>query len=249
VSITVRVTTLFSVLIMNFIVFCSVCVIAKDSVPVVELAGYSHINPHGFHPYIPPHPVKRAKQTDNYFLDPESDFIVRLAFGKTFGTCTNLDYSTVEIAKRGSKYETMTAVGPAFMELQMALLASHVFYRAGKVERLKRLNFDNGYEFGWMPKSRLTLASDILGIKTYMESGAGIGYVSETYRNSGSRWNWSLAAGFGMEKLFPGRTLMTVGLQWRHLSNGNMWGKGDELHNSNSGADMIQGSALMIHRF
>ena len=238
-SLAVRVTILFFVLIVHVMLFCSAYVFAKDSVPVVELTGYSRINPHGFHSGIPTHPAKRPKHTDIYFLDPECDFVVRLAFGKTFGTCTNLDYSTVEIDKRGAKYATMTAIGPAFMELQMALLASHVFYRAGKVERLKRLNFHNGYEFGWMPKSRLTLASDILGIKTYMESGAGIGYVSETYRNSGSRWNWSLAAGFGMEKLFPGRTLMTVGLQWRHLSNGNMWGRGDELHNSNSGTDMI----------
>ena len=248
-SLIVRVSTLFSVLAAYVLILGSGYALARDHVPVVKLAGYPHAYHHKHKSDSQTHLSRRPKRAHVDFLDPECDFVVRLAFGKTFGTCTSLDYSTVEIAKRGSKYAALTALGPAFMELQMALLASHVLYRAGKVERLKKLNFHNGYEFGWMPKSRITLASDILSFKTYMESGAGIGYVTETYRNSGSRWNWSLAAGFGMEKLFPGRMLMTVGLQWRHLSNGNMWGRGDELHNSNSGTDMIQGSALMIHRF
>jgi hypothetical protein len=38
-------------------------------------------------------------------------------------------------------------------------------------------------------------------------------------------------------------------MQWRHLSNGNMWGKGDELHHSNSGTDMIQGMVAFVHHF
>ena len=83
----------------------------------------------------------------------------------------------------------------------------------------------------------------------YGECGAGIGYVSETYRNSGSRFNWSLLGGFGLERRLKSHALIALGVQWRHLSNGNMWGTGDELHNSNSGTDMIQGLATFLHIF
>ncbi len=188
-------------------------------------------------------------QVKDLFLSPENDYVVKFAYGTTFGTCTKLDYTTLELAKRGRRFPTGTSLGQAVMETQVALIASHVFYWQGEVERLRRLDFQNGYELGWVPKGRFTLVSGPLGLASYFESGAGIGYVSETYRNSGSRWNWSLLAGFGVERLFPRQTLVSVGLQWRHLSNGNMWGKGDELHNSNSGTDMIQGSAMVVHRF
>jgi len=86
-------------------------------------------------------------------------------------------------------------------------------------------------------------------MRPYLESGAGLSYVSETYRNSGSRWNWSLLGGGGLETCLPGGATFAVGVQWRHLSNGNMWGTGDELHNSNSGTDMIQGMVSLVQAF
>ncbi|MFZ5864655.1 MAG: acyloxyacyl hydrolase [Thermodesulfobacteriota bacterium] len=184
------------------------------------------------------------------FTTEASDaYLVKLAYGRTFGTCTELDYATLEVSRRGPRLARSTSYGPIIAEVQMAMLASYVLYKEGTVERLKRLDFDNGYEVGWLPKGRFTLPRGPLGLSTYLESGAGIGYVSETYRNSGSRWNWSLLAGFGMERNLQGRTILSMGLQWRHLSNGNMWGKGDELHHSNSGTDMIQGLATVIYNF
>lgn len=184
------------------------------------------------------------------FTSEASDaYLVKLAYGRTFGTCTELDYATLEVSRRGPRLAKSTSYGPIIAEVQLSMLASYVLYREGTVERLKRLDFDNGYEVGWLPKGRFTLPRGPLGLSTYLESGAGIGYVSETYRNSGSRWNWSLLAGFGMERNLQGRTVLSMGLQWRHLSNGNMWGKGDELHHSNSGTDMIQGLATVIYNF
>lgn len=181
--------------------------------------------------------------------EPSRDYLIKVAYGRTFGTCTELDYATLEVCKRGRPFVAGTRFGPAAAELQMSVLASRVFYKAGKVERIKRLNFEDGYEVGWLPKWRLSLRSAPLGMNPYFESGAGIGYVTETYRNSGSRWNWSLMAGFGLEQSMPGSLLFSLGFQWRHLSNGNMWGKGDELHNSNSGTDMIQSLAMVVRRF
>ncbi len=175
--------------------------------------------------------------------------MLKMAYGKTFGTCTNLDYATVELSKPVKKFPTVTKLGPAIGEFQVALIGSYVMYHEGNVEKLKRLDFHDGVEISGVPKGRFTFPFGPLGAATYFESGVGLGYVSETYRNSGSRWNWSLLSGFGFEKTLFGRGLVCLGLQWRHLSNGNMWGKGDELHNSNSGTDMIQGLATLVHRF
>jgi len=180
---------------------------------------------------------------------PNPDYLVKLAYGRTIGTSTELDYATLEVSKRVSRYPTMTVCGPALGEVQVALLGSYVFYYEGNIERLKKLNFHDGYELGWLPKGRFTFPGGPRGWDTYLESGAGMSYVSETYRNSGSRWNWSLMGGCGFEKCMPYGGSISFGVQWRHLSNGNMWGKGDELHNSNSGTDMLQGLATFLHRF
>jgi hypothetical protein len=182
-------------------------------------------------------------------LTIDEGYQVRLAFGRTFGTSTQLDYTTVEVNRPLRRYPTDTSYGLALGELRLAFLASHVSYREGVIERIKRLDFHDGYEVAVLPKWRLALAGGPVGLSTYLESGAGMSYVSETYRNSGSRWNWSLLAGLGMEKSLPGVTVFSLGLQWRHLSNGNMWGRGDELHNSNSGTDMVQGLLAIARAF
>lgn len=178
-----------------------------------------------------------------------NDFQVKVAYGRTVGTSTALDYATVEVAKPVSKFGTLPLSWLSSAEVQLAVLASYVLYYEGNTERIKRLDFRDGYEVAWLPKSKLKLQSLPLGMVPYLESGAGMSYVSETYRNSGSRWNWSLLGGFGMERTLPGTATISLGVQWRHLSNGNMWGKGDELHNSNSGTDMVQGMAAFLHRF
>jgi hypothetical protein len=177
-----------------------------------------------------------------------SNYNLKLSYGKTFGTCTRLDYTTLEMSRRMTQYTVPAFLGQATGELQVALLASHVGYNEGKVEKIKRLDFRDGYEVGWMPKNRITFSSIPFGFVPFMEGGAGLGYVSETYRNSGSRWNWSLMSGMGFERGM-GSGSMSFGVQWRHLSNGNMWGKGDELHNSNSGTDMLQALAVLSHSF
>jgi hypothetical protein len=174
---------------------------------------------------------------------------VKMAYGRTFGTCTSLDYATLEVNKPVKQYPLKTAYGAAVGELQLAVIASYVFYSGGVVERIKRLDFRDGYEVGSIPKGRIILPVGPLGLNTYMETGAGMSYVSETYRNSGSRFNWSLMGGLGWERTIQDRAAVSVGLQWRHLSNGNMWGCGDELHNSNSGTDMLQGIATFVKRF
>lgn len=178
-----------------------------------------------------------------------NDLLLKVAYGRTFGTSTELDYATLELSKSVSKRPMNTSYGQALGELQIAMLASYVFYYEGTIERIKRLNFRDGYELAWLPKGRVSFSQRLLGMVPYVETGAGIGYVSETYRNSGSRFNWSLLGGVGFERRIADVAMLSVGLQWRHLSNGNMWGKGDELHNSNSGTDMIQGLATLIHRF
>jgi len=177
------------------------------------------------------------------------DYLVKLAYGRTFGTSTELDYATLELSKPLSRYPAYTHWGAAQGEVHMALLASYVVYYQGNIERIKQLNFHDGYELGWLPKGRFTFVNHVMGMKPYLESGAGLSYVSETYRNSGSRWNWSLLGGGGLETCVPGGGVFSLGVQWRHLSNGNMWGKGDELHNSNSGTDMIQGMASFVRQF
>ncbi|MFC1836009.1 acyloxyacyl hydrolase [Thermodesulfobacteriota bacterium] len=193
--------------------------------------------------------VMRAVRSPQSSFKLSNNYFVKLAYGRTFGTCTELDYATVELSRRVKRFETKTFCGPTLAELQVAVMGSYVLYKEGKVERIKSLDFQDGYEVGWVPKGRVTLSSGPIGMMPYMESGAGLSYVSETYRNSGSRWNWSLLAGMGVEKHLPGLVRVSLGLQWRHLSNGNMWGAGDELHNSNSGTDMIQGSASLVHLF
>ncbi|MBI4961942.1 MAG: acyloxyacyl hydrolase [Desulfomonile tiedjei] len=180
---------------------------------------------------------------------PSHEYLIKLAYGKTFGTSTELDYATLEFSRRVTKYPALTVFGPALAEVQVALMASYVFYNEGTIERIKNLNFRDGYELAWVPKGRFTFPHTLMGLAPYLESGAGLSYVSETYRNSGSRWNWSLLGGCGIEKCVPGGGVLSLGVQWRHLSNGNMWGQGDELHNSNSGTDMIQGLATFLHQF
>jgi hypothetical protein len=182
-------------------------------------------------------------------LKTPMDYLVKLAYGRTFGTSTELDYATLEISKSLSRYPAWTHWGPAQGEIQMALLASYVFYYEGNIERLKKLNYHDGYELAWLPKGRFSFVQGFMGMKPYLESGAGLSYVSETYRNSGSRWNWSLLGGGGLESCLPGGGSVALGVQWRHLSNGNMWGTGDELHNSNSGTDMVQAMISFLRKF
>jgi hypothetical protein len=179
----------------------------------------------------------------------KKDYRVKLAYGRTFGTLSDLDYVTIEVSRPLSRYPAVISYGSATGEVQLAFLASHVCYRSRKIERLRRLDFHDGYELAFLPKGRFTLPPGPLGVVPYLESGAGMSYVSETYCNSGSRWNVSLLAGIGIERILPGHAVFSMGLQWRHLSNGNMWGEGDELHNSNSGTDMVQGLAALVQRF
>jgi hypothetical protein len=196
-------------------------------------------------PRVRPTPALAALQP---VFSRENDYLIKLAYGKTFGTCTELDYATLEMSRSVRKFRATTLFGPALGEVHVALIGSYVFYHEGRIERIKRLQFEDGFELGWVPKGRFTFLADPDSFSPYLESGAGIGYVSETFRNSGSRFNWSLMAGFGFQKC-NGRGSLSVGVQWRHLSNGNMWGKGDELHNSNSGTDMIQGLASIKRKF
>lgn len=178
-----------------------------------------------------------------------NDYLIKIAYGRTFGTSTDLDYATLELSKSLSRHPLPTSYGTTIGELHLALLASYVLYYGGTIERVKRLDFRDGFEISWLPKGRFTFPAGFVGMVPYGECGAGIGYVSETYRNSGSRFNWSLLGGLGLERHLKSRARIALGIQWRHLSNGNMWGVGDELHNSNSGTDMIQGLATFLHVF
>ena len=178
-----------------------------------------------------------------------SDYLVKVAYGKTFGTSTNLDYATLEVSKSLTRSRTLESLGPTVAELHFSMMASYVLYYEGNVERAKRLNFGDGYELAWVPKGRFIFPGVFLGMVPYGECGMGISYVSETYRNSGSRFNWSLLGGLGFERKLTDKSLIALGIQWRHLSNGNMWGKGDELHNSNSGTDMVQALATLVQPF
>jgi hypothetical protein len=208
------------------------------------------MNPSGtFQPQGPSIGLHAAVLPPAPIFQPAKDYLVKLAYGRTYGTSTQLDYATLELSKSVSRYPAATIWGPAVGEVQVALLASYVVYYEGNIERIKKLDFHDGYELAWVPKGRFTLPICSLGMSPYLESGAGLSYVSETFRNSGSRWNWSFLGGFGFERCLPGEGVFSLGVQWRHLCNGNMWGKGDELHNSNSGTDMIQGLASFVHRF
>jgi hypothetical protein len=182
-------------------------------------------------------------------LSGVKDYLVKVAFGKTFGTSTELDYATLEFGRRLTGYPRLNLLGTESAELQMSMLASYVFYYEGKVEKIKKLDFKDGFELAWLPKGKFVFQLRPFGLTPFGECGAGLSYVSETYRNSGSRFNWSLLGGMGLERQLPGKGTLALGIQWRHLSNGNMWGKGDELHNSNSGTDMIQALATFLHFF
>jgi len=226
--------------------------IASDSAPGAFPSAYQYAAQTSLNAAPGLERRKPALVNSGPWADSADPYRLKFAYGRTFGTSTQLDYATLELSRRVSEYPVVTVpcpYGPAFGEVELAFLASHVCYKEGIIERIKRLDFRDGYEVGFVPKSRFTIPPGPLGFTSYLESGAGIGYVSETYRNSGSRWNWSLLAGFGLEKAFPERLVVSVVMQWRHLSNGNMWGKGDELHNSYSGTDMIQGMAALVHRF
>jgi len=178
-----------------------------------------------------------------------SDYLIKVAYGRTFGTSTNLDYATLEFSKSVARSRLLESLGPAVAELHFAMLASYVMYYEGTIERVKRLDFQDGYEVAWVPKGRFIFPGVFLGMVPYGECGMGVSYVSETYRNSGSRFNWSLLGGLGLERRISDRSQLALGIQWRHLSNGNMWGVGDELHNSNSGTDMVQALATFVQPF
>lgn len=178
-----------------------------------------------------------------------NDYLIKIAYGRTFGTSTDLDYATLELSKSVSRHPLPTSYGTTIGELHLAVLASYVLYYGGTIERVKRLDFRDGFEVAWLPKGRFTFPGGLVGMVPYGECGAGIGYVSETYRNSGSRFNWSLLGGLGLERRLKSRARIALGIQWRHLSNGNMWGVGDELHNSNSGTDMVQAIATFVQPF
>jgi hypothetical protein len=209
-----------------------------------------NMNPSGTAlPPAPPNGLQASLLPPAPAFGPANDYLVKLAYGRTYGTSTQLDYATLELSKRLSSFPAVTIWGPAVGEVQVAMLASYVVYYEGNVERIKKLDFHDGYELAWVPKGRFTFPICSVGVAPYLESGAGLSYVSETFRNSGSRWNWSFLGGFGFERCLPGDAVFSLGVQWRHLCNGNMWGKGDELHNSNSGTDMIQGLASFVHRF
>ncbi len=94
----------------------------------------------------------------------------------------------------------LTYWGPAVGEVQVATFASYVVYYEGQIERIKKLDFHDGYELAWMPKGRFTFPSCWLGMSPYVESGAGLSYVSETYRNSGSRVNCRSSEGWDWRK-------------------------------------------------
>ncbi len=193
--------------------------------------------------------VKELSSSAAASPQPLSDYLVKIAYGKTFGTSTNLDYATLEVSKSLTRSRTLESLGPTVAELHFSMMASYVFYYEGNIERVKRLNFRDGYEIGWVPKGRFVFPGVFLGMIPYGECGMGLSYVSETYRNSGSRFNWSLLGGLGLERRITDKSVLALGIQWRHLSNGNMWGKGDELHNSNSGTDMVQAMATLVQPF
>lgn len=218
------------------------------SAPSNEVLNAAATSVSGVHP-LQTEGREAAEKERGLNLIAAPDYRFKVAYGRTFGTSTALDYATVELDRRLTAAETEGLWGPARGEFRLAVLASRVNYHAGDIERVKKLEFQDGVEMALLPKARISFLEGPAGFLPYMESGAGMSYVTETYRNSGSRWNWSLLGGMGMERRLLGKAAVSLGLQWRHLSNGNMWGKGDELHNSNSGTDMIQAVAALQHQF
>jgi Lipid A 3-O-deacylase (PagL) len=182
-------------------------------------------------------------------VHPLSEYLVKLAYGKTFLTSTPLDYATLEVSAPFKRYSMMTPWGPWFSEFQVALLGSYVIYRESDADRAHNRNFRSGYELGGLPKLRFTFPDRSVSLDAYFEGGVGIDYVTETYRNAGSRWNWLLLSGFGLQKSIRGNGIMSLGVQWRHISNANMWGTTNEIHSYNPGTNMIQGLVTFRYPF
>lgn len=180
---------------------------------------------------------------------PFSEYVVKLAYGSTFLTSTPLDYATLEISAPFRRYSTMTPWGTWFSEFQFALLGSYVIYREKDADRAHNRNFRSGYELGGLPKLHFTFPSSAVAWDAYLEGGVGLDYVTETYRNAGSRWNWLLLSGFGLQKSIRGNAIMSLGVQWRHISNASMWGTSNEIHSHNPGTNMIQGLVTFRYSF
>jgi hypothetical protein len=180
---------------------------------------------------------------------PFSDYLVKLAYGTTFLTLTPLDYATLEVSAPFKRYSMMTPWGTCFSEFQLALLGSYVIYRESAADRAHNRNFRDGYELGGLPKLRFTFPCGPVPLDAYVEGGVGTDYVTETYRNAGSRWNWLLLAGFGLQKSIRGNAIMSLGVQWRHISNASMWGTSNEIHSHNPGTNMIQGLVTFRYPF
>ncbi|MGB6065778.1 MAG: acyloxyacyl hydrolase [Desulfomonilaceae bacterium] len=180
---------------------------------------------------------------------PFSEYLVKLAYGKTFLTSTPLDYATLEVSAPFKRYSMMTPWGMWFSEFQFALLGSYVIYRESDADRAHNRNFRSGYELGGLPKLRFTFPCGSVSLDAYVEGGVGIDYVTETYTNAGSRWNWLLLSGFGLQKSIRGNGIMSLGVQWRHISNANMWGTSNEIHSYNPGTNMIQGLVTFRYPF
>ena len=180
---------------------------------------------------------------------PFSEYLVKLAYGTTFATHTPLDYATLEVSAPFKRYSMMTPCGTWFSEFQFALLASYVIYSESDADRAHNRNFRSGYELGGLPKLRFTFPSRSVSLDAYLEGGVGTDYVTETYRNAGSRWNWLLLAGFGLQKSIGGNAVMSLGIQWRHISNASMWGTSNEIHSHNPGTNMIQGTVTFRYPF
>jgi hypothetical protein len=180
---------------------------------------------------------------------PFSEYLVKLAYGTTFATSTPLDYATLEVSAPFKRYSMMIPWGTGFSEFQFALLGSYVIYRGSDADRAHNRNFRSGYELGGLPKLRFTFPCRSVSLDAYVEGGVGTDYVTETYRNAGSRWNWLLLAGFGLQKSIHGNAIMSLGVQWRHISNASMWGTSNEIHSHNPGTNMIQGLVTFRYPF
>ncbi len=182
-------------------------------------------------------------------VHPFSEYLVKLAYGTTFLTLTPLDYATLEVTAPFKRYSMMTPWGTWFSEFHFALLGSFVIYRESDADRAHNRNFRSGYEMGGLPKLRFTFPCRSVSLDAYFEGGVGIDYVTETYRNAGSRWNWLLLSGFGLQKSIRGNAIMSLGVQWRHISNASMWGTSNEIHSHNPGTNMIQGLVTFRYPF
>ena len=182
-------------------------------------------------------------------VHPFSDYLVKLAYGKTFLTSTPVDYATLEVSAPFMRYSMMTPWGPWFSEFQFALLGSYIIYRETAADRAHNRSFRDGYELGGLPKLRFTFPCRSVLLGAYVEGGVGTDYVTETYRNAGSRWNWLVLVGFGLQKSIPGNAIISLGVQWRHISNASMWGTSNEIHSHNPGTNMLQGAVTFRYPF